>query len=116
MQRSLKKMVLVTLVGTLALAGNVHAYGGPGGGEPGKQFERMAAKLDLTEEQKSEVAQVFADHREKMIQLRDETQARLDAILTEEQRETLNEMHEKRRDKMREHMSERAEGKGGHNH
>ncbi|MDF1821570.1 MAG: hypothetical protein P1U64_08355 [Alcanivoracaceae bacterium] len=108
----MRKLMLSVLMGALVMTPVVHAYDGPEErGEPGRQFEMMAKKLDLTEEQKASVAQVFADHREKMIALRDETQSRLDAILTEEQRETLNEMHEKRRDKMRERMGERM---GGH--
>lgn len=63
----------------------------------GPRLDRMAERLALTEEQKAQVELIFQEQREKRQALCDETHARLDAVLTEEQRAELAQMRNSKR-------------------
>lgn len=51
----------------------------------GPRIERLAQRLDLRDQQKSALAAIFAEQGEKRRALREETHARVQGVLTEEQ-------------------------------
>lgn len=75
----------------------------------GPRMEKIVEKLELTDSQKIQVDQVFKAHREKMQSLREETENKMNAILTAEQRTTLNEMKERRHERRDERKEKREE-------
>jgi Spy/CpxP family protein refolding chaperone len=70
---------------------------GPGG--PGARLERMAEALDLTDEQKTAVRELFAEARQEK---RDEMHEKISALLTPEQQEKLDELRSEREARMAE--------------
>ncbi|HVZ61151.1 MAG TPA: Spy/CpxP family protein refolding chaperone [Terriglobales bacterium] len=99
-------------------------------GPPGGGFERMAERLNLTEQQKSQIKPIFDNNRKEMealrddtsltqdqkrerfMQMRDQTKTQVDAILTPEQKQQMQEMQEKMRNRRRGHGG--PGGPGGH--
>lgn len=72
-------------------------------GERGGGFERMLDRLDLTDDQRAQVAVIFDDARERLTQLRNEsgprfrevrkeTDERLKSVLTQQQWEQFQQM------------------------
>lgn len=70
-------------------------------------FDRMAEELALTDEQKRQLQHIREEERAKFQTLREESKARFDAVLTAEQRQKMEQLHEQRR----EHRQERREGR-----
>jgi len=70
---------------------------------PGKgpDIDRIAEQLGLSTEQRSQVETIFKEQREKHAALRDETHARLEQVLTEEQQVQFEQMRNARRGKGR---------------
>lgn len=66
--------------------------------DPAKRFDRFAAKLELTPEQKVKMRALFDEGKTKMSALREEGRGKISAILTPEQRVKF-EKHEARKKK-----------------
>lgn len=78
-----------------------------------RAFERMEKTLELNEQQKEKATAIFSQHREQMQALRESTHSKVNAILNDEQRGKLANMHEQRREKMEQWKSENGkDGKG----
>ena len=97
------KKILVPLLFALPLS----AMAGDGrhadqGDMTPKHMERVAEELELNETQRKEIRGIFEDHRSKMKALRENTEARVNGVLTPEQRKKKNAMQEKRREKWEE--------------
>lgn len=97
------KKILIPLLFVLpltALAGD----GRPGDRDEmmARHMERVAEELELNEAQRKEIRGIFDDHRSKMKALRESTEARVNGVLTPEQRKKKDAMQEKRREKWEE--------------
>jgi periplasmic protein CpxP/Spy len=68
-----------------------------------RYLDRLSEQLDLTPEQKREVSELHAEQYEKRKALRDETRNRMDEILTAEQRQKLDTIHQQRVERMKQH-------------
>lgn len=68
-----------------------------------RYLDRLSEQLDLTPEQQREVSDLHAEQYEKRKALRDETRNRMDEILTLEQREKLETIHQQRVERMKQH-------------
>jgi len=93
-----------------------------------RMLEMLAKRLSLTDDQKSQIAPILADRRAQIQALRsdpslrrmqrgreakkirEESDKKIDAILTMEQRKQYAEMEQEMRDRMRERRSERRQG------
>lgn len=109
----MKKMIIA-----LALALPLTAYAGDkhGGNHDemaGRQMDMMARDLDLTDSQRDQISTIFDDHRNKMKALREETEAKVNDVLTPEQRAKAEKMRDKRREKWEE-RKEKWQEKGKH--
>lgn len=69
--------------------------GGPGG--PGARLERMAEALELTDDQQTAIREIFA---EAAPEKRAEVQEKIKTVLTPEQQEKMETMHEQRQARM----------------
>lgn len=67
-----------------------------------KHMERVAEELELNDAQRKKIRGIFDDHRGKMKTLREDTEARVNGVLTPEQRKKKDAMQEKRREKWEE--------------
>ena len=96
-------IILLTIFTTTAFA-----YGpGHKGGE--RMLEHMSEKLELTDEQKGELQIIFDAQGEKMRALHDETQEKINAVLTPEQQEKMAKMKENRKKRREENKQKRQE-------
>ncbi|WLQ13000.1 Spy/CpxP family protein refolding chaperone [Hahella aquimaris] len=107
----MKKFAAFTLTCLIAASGFALAKGGP---HQGPNIDRLAEKLALTDEQKTQFETIMEESREQrhtlmeqykpqreemhtaMENLRTQTDAKLGAVLNAEQMEKLKEMHEMR--------------------
>jgi Spy/CpxP family protein refolding chaperone len=64
---------------------------------PDKRFERFAAKLELTSDQKIKMKALFEEGKAKMDALREEGRGKINALLTPEQREKFAKIEERRK-------------------
>lgn len=95
---------IITLALALALPLTVAAFPGDKGGFEGhhaNRVERLAKSLDLTPEQKTKVEAIFKEQEEKFKIIHEETQKRLQEVLTKEQMTKMDEMKMQRREKWR---------------
>lgn len=96
-----KKILTIALA--LALPLTVAAF--PGGddgdfkGHKGDRAEHLAKKLDLTAEQKQQLTLVFEEQHAKREALRQETDQRMQAVLTLEQMAKFEELKKQRHEK-----------------
>ena len=100
----MKKMLLALLV-----AAPLAANAGPG--PDGDKFQEnylkhLEKRLELSDAQKQQINQIFTEHRQKMENLRESTQSKVDAVLTEEQRAEMAKMRENRKEKWQERKEE----------
>lgn len=65
--------------------------GGPGG--PGARLQRMAEALELTDDQKTAIREIFADTAQRE---RPEVREKINNVLTPEQQEKMEELHQER--------------------
>lgn len=68
-----------------------------GPGHPGARLARMAEMLELTDDQKTAVREIFTEARQ---QKRDEVHEKINALLTPEQQEKMETMREQRQARM----------------
>jgi Spy/CpxP family protein refolding chaperone len=120
-ENPMKKLSSIALIATLMAVSTapVMADGhGPKGKyeQSEKRIEKMAKKLELTEQQKEAVTKVMADtkaandaldkrykmdeYRSERKALRTDSKKKIDAILTPAQQEEMQEMRDKRKKKM----------------
>jgi periplasmic protein CpxP/Spy len=103
---------LISIIIALALPLSVAAYpGGKGGHEQyrAKKIERLDKELGLSEDQKANIDALFKEQGEKYKALHQETQSRLQTILTPEQNSKLEEMKQRRHEKWREKHQQRKQ-------
>ena len=98
----------LTIASTALLAGpwGYHGLSGANGAGP---VDRMAERLDLTEDQKREISAIFEQQRAERALARQETRAQIDALLTDEQRAVRDQALAERLDRRIERMSRRLD-------
>lgn len=113
-----KKMLTIALA--LALPLTVVAFPGGDGpegfhGHKGDRVEHLAKKLELNEEQKLKLQEIFKVEHEKREALREETHQQIQQVLSPEQMSKFEEMkkqhHEKWQKRREERRSEKREQK-----
>jgi Spy/CpxP family protein refolding chaperone len=110
--------VLFPLLALLSLASFLFAQDAPEA-KPGERFQKMAAELKLTDDQKEQLRPVFEEQAKKLMELRDDTsldrrsrlmkardlqqgfQAKVNPILTEEQRKKWSQMQQENREELK---------------
>lgn len=100
---------------TLAVIIPVAAYAameGTGGHARGDRLHRMTEVLNPDDSQQERLKNLFDEHKAERKALREQLRARMDEILTPEQRAKREEMREQRR----EHHRERSGKHGGRHH
>ena len=93
---------IITLALALALPLTAAAFPGDNGGFEGhhaNRVERLTKNLDLTPEQKTKVDAIFKEQEGKYKILHEETQKRLQEVLTKEQMTKFDELKKQRHDK-----------------
>ena len=65
-------------------------------GEPRDRFETLAERLNLTPDQKTKVQEIFSDTREQIRTVRQQTDGRLQTVLTPEQWQQFQKMRDQR--------------------
>ena len=106
--------VLGFTAGILAL--NVYRGWGRGTGAPRDRMERMAQRLQLTEDQKTKVQQIFNDTREQLDALRKESEPRVQEIrgqADERMKQVLTPEQWQQFQKMRDETRHRRGARGG---
>ncbi|WP_290525658.1 hypothetical protein [Alcanivorax sp.] len=104
----MKKMVIVALA---IFTTSAFAYGpGHKGGE--HMVERLEKKLELSEAQSTQLKAIFQEQGEKMKALHEETQSKMNQVLTPAQQEKLAEMKEQRKARWEERKENWKENKG----
>ena len=94
----MKKLAIVVLA---IFTTTAFAFGpGHKGGE--RMVERLEKKLELSEEQSTQLEAIFQEQGEKMKALHEETQDKMNTVLTPEQQEKLAEMKEERKERWEE--------------
>ncbi|MDF1589556.1 MAG: hypothetical protein P1P93_10475 [Gammaproteobacteria bacterium] len=64
---------------------------------PEKMLDRMAERLNLTDEQKANIKPILEEEFEKMRAFREEKQQKIESFLTEDQKQQLQQRHEDRK-------------------
>jgi Spy/CpxP family protein refolding chaperone len=85
-------------------------------GSPRDRFERLAERLQLNEDQKTKMQQIFGDTREQLSALRKESEPRVDEIrrqADERMQQVLTPEQWQQFQKMREETRHRRGGRGG---
>ena len=93
---------IITLALALALPLTVAAFHGGNGdfeGHRANRVERLTKNLDLTPEQKTKVEAIFKEQDEKFKIIHEETQKRLQEVLTKEQLTKFDELKKQRHEK-----------------
>ncbi len=96
-----KKIITLALL-ALAVPFTFAAFPGDRGdfeGHHANRVEHLSKRLDLTPEQKTKVEALFTVQDEKLKNIHEETQTRLQEILTKEQLTKLDELKKQRHDK-----------------
>lgn len=110
----MKKLLIATciMLPLAAFAGDKkHSH--PDSPFGGPRMEKVVDALELNDNQKAQVEQIFKMHREKMQSLREDTENQVNAVLTEEQRKKLDKMKEKRKEKRNERKEQHQEKQKG---
>ncbi len=100
---------IATLAIALTLPLTVAAFPGGGGHferHRGDKLERLAKKLDLSDEQKSQLEVIFIEQQEKFDTVRQETHARMQEILSSEQIAKLDELKKQHKEKWQKRREE----------
>ena len=104
----MKKLAIVALA---IFTTSAFAYGpGHKGGE--HMVERLEKKLELSEAQSTQLKAIFQEQGEKMKALHEETQSKMNQVLTPAQQEKLAEMKEPRKARWEERKETWKENKG----
>lgn len=95
---------IIAAIALSALMAPVALMAHPGYGKTG---ERMAEELGLSAEQRTQVEAIMQDAREQRKAQREATREKMNAVLNEEQRSKLEQMHQDRRAQWEERKRER---------
>ena len=99
------KKVLLALLVAMPLA--AAAGPGPDGDKFQEQYLRhLEKRLELSDAQKQQINQIFTEHRQSMESLRESTQSKVDAVLTEEPRAEMAKLRDERKEKWQERKEE----------
>ncbi|EGV19298.1 Spy/CpxP family protein refolding chaperone [Thiocapsa marina] len=74
-----------------------------------QRIERMIRTLDLTSEQQNEIRTILEEQRARELQQRQDVQARIDAVLTPEQRARIEERRDSRMERHLDGLAERLD-------
>ena len=66
------------------------------GGEPRDRFENLSNRLNLTADQKTKVQEIFSDTRDQIRAVRQQTDNRLQTVLTPEQWQQFQKLRDER--------------------
>lgn len=105
-----KVLIIASLVAALGASA---AMAGHGGGFMGKGADRLKSFLGLNDAQVTQVEAIMQEQKAKMDVLREETDQRIQAVLTPEQATKFQEMKQKRQDRMEQHRQNMGEKKQG---
>lgn len=113
MRTTITMLTFALLLGAWVTPADAQRRDGPP--DPETRIERMTARLDLTQAQAEQMREIFQEQasarreifdegrgpeaREQMLELRKRTHERLAQVLTEEQRDRMQQMRQGRRDR-----------------
>lgn len=100
-------MALALPLTVSALPGE-NAASGPAG-KHANRLEKLAKKLDLTDDQKAKLEVIFKEQHAKHKALKEETRERLSKVLTAEQMEKMQEMKKHRQDKRKDKKAAKSQ-------
>jgi Spy/CpxP family protein refolding chaperone len=106
--RILMNKKIITMAMVLALPLTVFAMPGEDNGAGGKhanRLEKMAKKLDLTDDQKAKLDVIFKEQHAKQKALRKETRELVNHVLTAVQMEKMQEMKKRRQQKRKDNKA-----------
>lgn len=107
MQKTLRILALTTMLAPAV------ALAGPGAGNaPESPMDRMAEKLGLSDKQQSEIEAIIKKQRQKQIALQQETQKQINEVLTDEQRQKLEDIQKQRQEQMRQRLEQMKKQQG----
>lgn len=92
----MKKTLIATVAAAVILPSIIFAAPGHWGKHGERMINHMSEKLELNADQRSQVEALFKEQHEKRKALRQDTHARLNEILTDEQQAKLEQMREER--------------------
>lgn len=98
----MKKTFIASAVAAIVLPAVIMAAPGHGGKHGDRMINHMSEKLELTAEQKTQVESLFQEQHEKRKALREETHARLNDILNDEQQTKFEQMRTERKQRWQE--------------
>lgn len=106
-----KKIITIALALALPLTAAAFPGGHDGGfkGHKGDRIEHLAKKLDLSNEQKDQLKQVFEEQQAKREALHQETEQRMQTVLTPEQMAKFEEIKKQRHEKWQKRHQEREQ-------
>ncbi|MEB4593309.1 hypothetical protein VSS37_20190 [Candidatus Thiothrix sp. Deng01] len=96
----MKKVLVVTALAAMLGATVAMADHGFGGGFGGKGMDRLKTALGLSDVQASQVDVIMQEQKAKMDALREETNQRIQALLTPDQATKFAEIQQKRQERM----------------
>lgn len=112
MKNQTMKMMGWALVGLLLAVPAFAEHGGKQGWDSEKRIKKMAQRLNLTEEQQTEMKKIYEEKQQEMKALHEKYQQKIQALLTEEQKKKFEEWKTKKKEKMekrKEKMEKRRE-------
>ncbi len=111
-ETNIKKTIVALALATVIPFAAYATMEGQSGHKRGDRLARMTEKLNLDDAQQELMKSIRDRHRAERKAMREQMRARIDEILTPEQRAKREEMREQRR----EHRRERAGKRGGRHH
>ena len=107
-----KKLIILAMALALPLTVSAMPGEGAGAGNGGKhanRLEKMAKKLDLTDDQKAKLEVIFKEQHAKHKALREETRERMSQVLTAEQMEKMQKMKKRRQEKRKDKKAAKSQ-------
>jgi len=94
----MKKTLIALLCAAAIPAAAYAASGDRGRPDRGARMERLAERLELSDEQRARLETLFEEQRAERDAMREQMRARMAEVLTPEQQARMGEMREQRRD------------------
>ena len=102
-------MALALPLTVSAMPGEGEGAGAGNGGKHANRLEKMAKKLDLTDDQKAKLEVIFKEQHAKHKALREETRERMSQVLTAEQMEKMQKMKKRRQEKRKDKKAAKSQ-------